>query len=204
LQEIAGQERNYISGPILLHDSRETKEPPVNMETCYDAGCCSNDLIQSDHQWDDFLYNNYFTTENPGYLQPFPDGTDLGEDRLLLPFSVFGFVLRSRKWAILDIELLRDVTYDNSWDDLVISDEHKEKVLALVESHTGKKSKENTHNMDLIQGKGKGLIILLHGEPGVGKTSTAECVADHTQRPLFPVCALKLSSKPEGIYCPII
>ncbi|KAJ5999284.1 hypothetical protein N7451_007094 [Penicillium sp. IBT 35674x] len=37
------------------------------------------------------------------------------------------------------------------------------------------------------QGKGKGLIILLHGEPGVGKTSTAECVADHTKRPLFPV-----------------
>lgn len=38
-----------------------------------------------------------------------------------------------------------------------------------------------------MRGKGKGLIILLHGAPGVGKTSTAECVADHTRRPLFPI-----------------
>jgi SpoVK/Ycf46/Vps4 family AAA+-type ATPase len=31
------------------------------------------------------------------------------------------------------------------------------------------------------------LIILLHGVPGVGKTSTAECVAASTPRPLFPI-----------------
>ncbi|OJJ46459.1 hypothetical protein ASPZODRAFT_32962, partial [Penicilliopsis zonata CBS 506.65] len=40
---------------------------------------------------------------------------------------------------------------------------------------------------DVVRGKGKGLIILLHGSPGVGKTSTAECVAAHTGRPLFPI-----------------
>ena len=28
---------------------------------------------------------------------------------------------------------------------------------------------------------------MLHGVPGVGKTSTAECIADCTQRPLFPI-----------------
>jgi SpoVK/Ycf46/Vps4 family AAA+-type ATPase len=27
---------------------------------------------------------------------------------------------------------------------------------------------------ELVRGKGRGLIILLHGVPGVGKTSTAE------------------------------
>lgn len=36
-----------------------------------------------------------------------------------------------------------------------------------------------------MRGKGKGVIILLHGVPGVGKTSTAECVAEYTNRPLF-------------------
>ena len=35
--------------------------------------------------------------------------------------------------------------------------------------------------------QGKGFIILLHGEPGVGKTSTAECIADVTKRPLFSI-----------------
>ncbi|OIW24488.1 P-loop containing nucleoside triphosphate hydrolase protein, partial [Coniochaeta ligniaria NRRL 30616] len=40
---------------------------------------------------------------------------------------------------------------------------------------------------DVVKGKGKGLIILLHGAPGVGKTSTAECVAANAGRPLFPI-----------------
>lgn len=40
---------------------------------------------------------------------------------------------------------------------------------------------------DLVRGKGKGLIILLHGVPGVGKTSTAECVAEYTNRPLLSI-----------------
>jgi len=38
-----------------------------------------------------------------------------------------------------------------------------------------------------VKGKGKGLIILLHGASGVGKTSTAECVAEHTRKPLFSI-----------------
>jgi AAA+ superfamily predicted ATPase len=41
--------------------------------------------------------------------------------------------------------------------------------------------------MDLAKGKGKGLIILLHGVSGVGKTSTAECVATHLNSPLLPI-----------------
>jgi hypothetical protein len=41
--------------------------------------------------------------------------------------------------------------------------------------------------VDLVRGKGKGVVILLHEVPGVGKTSTAECVAFHLGRPLFPI-----------------
>ena len=42
-------------------------------------------------------------------------------------------------------------------------------------------------SMDAVAGKGRGLIILLHGVPGVGKTSTAECVAAELKRPLLPI-----------------
>jgi SpoVK/Ycf46/Vps4 family AAA+-type ATPase len=41
--------------------------------------------------------------------------------------------------------------------------------------------------LSIVKGKGRGLIILLHGVPGVGKTSTAETIAEATGRPLLPV-----------------
>ena len=47
---------------------------------------------------------------------------------------------------------------------------------------------------DFIFGKGRGLLILLHGEPGVGKTATAEAVAQSTRRPLFPISCSDLTA----------
>lgn len=99
----------------------------------------------------------------------------------------------------LDIDLLQDVKENDTldrqgsgFDDLVIPDEYKRIVKALVKSHAlGSRRVENKdrdkQQIDLIRGKGKGLIILLHGVPGVGKTSTAESVASYTGRPLFPI-----------------
>lgn len=191
LQKMPGLEPEFTAGPVLGHDSREWQEHTANLGSCGQEGCCSNDILLEDHCWDDHLYNNYFSVKNQTLLQPVHNGADLGEDRLLLPISVPGFILRNRKWKKLDIELLTEVTYHNSWDDLVINEEHKDKVLALVENHSHNQvidKMDPAENMDLVRGKGKGLILLLHGEPGVGKTSTAECVADHTRRPLFPVC----------------
>lgn len=43
---------------------------------------------------------------------------------------------------------------------------------------------------DYIEDKGKGLVVLLHGKPGVTKTYTAECMAHSLQRPLLSItCA---------------
>ena len=99
----------------------------------------------------------------------------------------------------LNIELLQDIEdndalegQNSGFEDLVIPDEYKKIVKALVKSHAlgsrlGVNDAMNKQQVDLIRGKGKGLIILLHGVPGVGKTSTAESVASYTRRPLFPI-----------------
>jgi ATP-dependent 26S proteasome regulatory subunit len=55
-------------------------------------------------------------------------------------------------------------------------------IKSLVEDHFSKKSSDRKDSvkrtsLDWIKGKGKGLFILLHGVPGVGKTVTAEAVA---------------------------
>ena len=99
----------------------------------------------------------------------------------------------------LDIDLVKSVEDENSsnrqnepFEDLVILEEYKTVVKALVSNHSRgstpiRSDADENRQIDLIQGKGKGLIILLHGVPGVGKTSTAESVAAFTKRPLFPI-----------------
>lgn len=80
------------------------------------------------------------------------------------------------------------------FEELVIEEKYKETILALIQSHAAgpnslkrRIQQGDSVSMDLVKGKGRGLVILLHGAPGVGKTSTAETVAAHTKRPLYPI-----------------
>ena len=57
----------------------------------------------------------------------------------------------------------------------------KDLLRRLVESH----GENNSGFDDMISGKGKGLVGLLLGPPGVGKTLTAEAVAEISELPLF-------------------
>jgi len=54
-------------------------------------------------------------------------------------------------------------------------------------------------HMDLVSGKGNGLIILLHGPPGAGKTSTAETIATYTKRPLYSITCGDIGTTPDEI-----
>src|ERR1700753_2078787 len=52
---------------------------------------------------------------------------------------------------------------------------------------------------DLIDNKGNGLIMLLHGGPGTGKTFTAETVAEMAEKPLFRVTCGDIGTQPESV-----
>ncbi|KAM0522519.1 hypothetical protein ACHAPE_002110 [Trichoderma viride] len=101
------------------------------------------------------------------------------DDFLIMPYRVFGFVLRSRKWAKLDLKYLTAVDEvlkkKTAFDQLVLPTGHKDIVHCLVAQHFRDKAARVSDNeeVDIVRGKGKGLIILLHGAPGVGKTTTA-------------------------------
>ncbi|KAL8745517.1 MAG: hypothetical protein Q9184_007861, partial [Pyrenodesmia sp. 2 TL-2023] len=144
----------------------------------------------------DFMEDNpIFRRDPPVFLQATSEGIKLNNDyKRLLPGRALGFVLRSRTWAALSIRLLRDLPRKpDGFEQLVLPDGHKDLVRALVKTHLQRsrpasgQAEEKELQVDLMKGKGKGLIILLHGVPGVGKTSTAECIADYAQRPLFPI-----------------
>jgi SpoVK/Ycf46/Vps4 family AAA+-type ATPase len=71
----------------------------------------------------------------------------------------------------------------------------KELLLSFVESQVENRDKFD----DVIQGKGRGIIMLLSGPPGVGKTLTAESVAESMHIPLYMMSAGDLGIRPDEV-----
>jgi len=53
-------------------------------------------------------------------------------------------------------------------------------IQMLSHKYTGLQREEDSWSADFVQSKGEGQIFLLHGPSGVGKTYTAECIAEMT------------------------
>jgi SpoVK/Ycf46/Vps4 family AAA+-type ATPase len=74
----------------------------------------------------------------------------------------------------LEIDNIREVKWNKqSFKHLVIEPDSKELVQALITNQIAREQ-----GTDIVESKGNGLIILLHGGPGTGKTFTAESVAE--------------------------
>ncbi|KAK7968885.1 hypothetical protein PG988_007958 [Apiospora saccharicola] len=99
-------------------------------------------------------------------------------------------------------------------DQLVLPPGHVDMVKSMIRQHFRDKKLASAHGdkLDVVRGKGmirytliyallrgRGLIMLLHGVPGVGKTSTAECVADSFRRPLFQITSGDLGTTAEEV-----
>lgn len=121
----------------------------------------------------------------------------LSERQLLLsvPF-VRGYALKSKKWYLFFVEKITPITWSNTaYQSLVLPNDQKELILAFAESQVKNKNSFD----DVIQGKGKGMILLLSGPPGVGKTLTAESVAETMRVPLYMMSAGDLGLDPSRI-----
>ena len=114
---------------------------------------------------------------------------------LAVPY-VRGYALKNKKWFIMFVDQIAPIKFsDNAFASLVLPNEQKELIMAFVESQVKYK---NTFD-DVIEGKGRGMIMLLSGPPGVGKTLTAESVAENMRVPLYMMSAGDLGLDPAGI-----
>ncbi|KAL4730640.1 hypothetical protein ACLX1H_002678 [Fusarium chlamydosporum] len=107
-----------------------------------------------------------------------------------------GFILGVRRWGHLNIANLKPVKTDKeAFKYLVLDDEVKLTVKALIGKFATDlgEGRVSPWGNDFVKNKGEGRIFLLHGAPGVGKTCTAECVAELTNRPLISLTSGDLS-----------
>jgi DNA polymerase III delta prime subunit len=107
------------------------------------------------------------------------------EELLIASPVVLGFAFSEKAWLEFSLSGVREIEWnERAYESLVLPKNQKHVVKALVSSH--KFHAAETID-DVVQGKGRGLVFVLHGPPGVGKTLTAEGVAEDLRCPLYAV-----------------
>ncbi|KAI1740428.1 hypothetical protein F4680DRAFT_419427 [Xylaria scruposa] len=174
----------------------------------------------------DLIYQHAVTPRFGGYFQINPIAVEKLTDHqfFICDKSVEAFLFNLREWKTLHISGFRDPHFDKTlFKRLVLRDETKTMIDDLtttyLKNNTGDYSADEemytrlstVHKMisskktgmswsaDFIQGKGEGLTFLLHGKPGVGKTYTAECIANLTERPLLTLTCSDIGVDPSSI-----
>lgn len=172
-----------------------------NLESLKPSSAPSRDFDEEDYEED-----SYSDISTDDYL-PTPDTSDsagakttrraLTRKELLLavPF-VRGYAIKAKTWFQLYVDHISPIKFnENAFGSLVLDEGHKKLIKACVETQ---RKYKNTFD-DIISGKGRGMIMLLAGRPGVGKTLTAESVAEQMKVPLYMMSAGDLGLNPSGI-----
>lgn len=140
----------------------------------------------------------------------------LTPDQLLLCSpTVRAYSLKLKQWGLFSVSDITPISFnDTAFPNLMLPPTYKELILSFVEAHpiTSAQEPENNDSTsssfssspemkfdDLIEGKGLGVILLLVGNPGTGKTLTAEAVADRVRRPLYVLSAGELGQSAHDV-----
>ncbi|KAF2119614.1 P-loop containing nucleoside triphosphate hydrolase protein [Lophiotrema nucula] len=118
------------------------------------------------------------------------------EQKLTCTPLLRGYSLKNKLWLNFFVNCVQEIEWQkDAFDRLVLPKNQKELILGFTESQR----KYRDAFDDVIEGKGRGMIILLCGPPGVGKTLTAESVAEEMQVPLYMMSAGDLGLDPRRV-----
>ncbi|KPM35845.1 hypothetical protein AK830_g10721 [Neonectria ditissima] len=124
-------------------------------------------------------------------------GPPLTEEQLIMTYPIVrGYALKNKRWMEFFIDDVAEVSFnEQAFGSLVLPQDQKELILAFAQSQVKYKDAFD----DIISGKGKGIIMLLSGGPGIGKTLTAESVAEEMKVPLYIMSAGDLGTEADEV-----
>ncbi|RSL40789.1 hypothetical protein CEP54_016019, partial [Fusarium duplospermum] len=117
------------------------------------------------------------------------------EDLLICGPTVLGFCLSDKTFLEFAVDHVRDITWSpSSYDNVKLPETQKKAIWALTQTYCSRD--KDPSFKDFVQGKGRGINFLLYGPPGVGKTLTAETIAESCKLPLYTVAAGQIGVDP--------
>ncbi|MCJ1280370.1 hypothetical protein MMC21_008197 [Puttea exsequens] len=137
------------------------------------------------------IFNHFFATDAEEAKANCLDKTAMSEDDLMIcSQTVYGWSFGNKRWQFVVDGITEIVWNPTSFDNLAIPATKKKIITALAKAYISRFS--DVMIDDFVEGKGQGLITLLHGPPGVGKILTVEGLSEHLERPLYVISAGEL------------
>jgi hypothetical protein len=116
------------------------------------------------------------------------------EELLIASPVVLGFDLSEKCWLEFSVSGLHDIQWnENALQSVLIPDCTKQDLNALISHHLIAAA---DHSANIAEQKVKGINVVLHGPPGVGKTMTGDAIAEHQRR--RPQCIFYSSRSKRG------
>lgn len=116
-----------------------------------------------------------------------------GERRLAQDLRVRIFDLSKHIFARVNCISLTPYQYDKSMAQKIVLPEHHKDLIDVLTKDL------ELIRSDIVQGKSLGTTILCQGEPGLGKTLTAECYAELNSSPLYRVHSGQIGTSPDEV-----
>jgi len=139
------------------------------------------------------------------------ESQDLSDELLMTcPPLIAAFSFSLKRWGLILVRGVEDIRWEGeSFDHLQLAETYKTIIKRVVAGHQSRnqaaaaeasEESENDHRFDdFISSKGRGIVFLLHGPPGTGKTMTAgTCVCGISFKPSPFFCSSCLSSAFSG------
>jgi adenylate kinase family enzyme len=177
---------------------------PLNQKDRKNTDMFGNDIINSDDEgsvdYEDEIEEDALGLPLDGNFVDDDDNVEkipLSDDQKLIATPLIrAYTLKNKLWLNMYIDNVKEIAFSSgAFDRLVLPSQQKELILGFTESQKAYRE----HFDDIIEGKGRGIILLLSGPPGVGKTLTAESVAEEMKVPLYMLSAGDLGLDPRTI-----